>query len=64
MANFSVKFSYTYNEVVYHKTAVVRASDPEAAKTKIVDFYLRHHGSAESFKFDKVSLSSYNLILS
>lgn len=63
MPIFSIKFSYTCNEVVYRKTAIVRASDPEVAKNKIVNFYISNHGSADSFVFDIVSLSKYNLVL-
>lgn len=63
MPIFSVKFSYTVNDVVYRKTAVVRATSPELAKDKIVRFYLSNHGSADSFSFEQVSLSNYNLIL-
>lgn len=63
MPNFSVNFSYICNDVVYRKSAVVRASDPDSAKTKIVRFYLSNHGSAESFSFEQVNLSNYNLIL-
>lgn len=64
MPNFSIKYSYQDGEVICRKTAVVRASSVNAAKDKLVRF-LTHCDSRvySDFKFDKISISSYNLIL-
>lgn len=64
MANFSVKFSYTLNEIVYYKSAMVRATTPDSAKDKVVDFCLsRIDGKICSFAFESISVSTYNFIL-
>ena len=64
MPNFSIKYSYSENGAVFRKTAIVRASSVDAAKDKLVRF-LTHCDSCvySDFKFDKISISSYNLIL-
>lgn len=64
MPNFSVHYSFERNQVIFHKLAVVRATTPNAAKDKIVDYYLNRFGTLSSITFEKISLSNYNLILS
>lgn len=65
MPNFSVKYRFTEGGVVYHKTAIVRASSIEAAHNKLVD-YVTCSGNKffKDFKIISTSISSYNLIVS
>lgn len=63
MPIFFVKYSFTRNKIIYYKTAIVRACNSEAVKNKVVNFYRDKYGVVELFVFDKISVSSYNLVI-
>lgn len=63
MPNFSIKFSFEKDKLKYYKTAIVRASSPEAAKDKLVSSLIRINGNVYAgFAFEKISVSSFNYI--
>lgn len=66
MPNFSIKYSYVDDDdLIHHQTAIVRASNVVIAKDKLVRFLTRSGRFVlKDFEFLKISLSSYNLILS
>lgn len=64
MPIFSIKYHYSRDSVVHHETAIVRASSPDVAKEKLARLLTRSYQfRLDNFKFDKISLSLYNLIL-
>lgn len=64
MPNFLICFSYSGdNDVVYRKTALVRASSPDVAKDKLVSNLIKIFGKTfKTFKFDAISVSSFNYL--
>lgn len=63
MPNFLIKFSFEKNNVKFYKTAIVRASSPDAAKDKLVSSLIKISGPVFSgFAFEQVCVSSYNYV--
>lgn len=64
MVNFSIKFSFSKDNIVYHKTAIVRASSADDAKDKLIASLIRCNSGKpyQSFAFGKISVSSYNYV--
>lgn len=63
MPIFSIRFSFTNDKVIYRKSAIVRAPNPESAKEKLATSMVRLNGKPyESFSVENISVSSFNFM--